>query len=84
MSWKRDQLNAARRLIAERRYDEARVLLGRIDDPRAKAWLSRIEARAGSAKGGRMSHTATAALIVLGVCAAVGLVYLVIAALNAA
>jgi hypothetical protein len=38
-----DQLQRARELIKSKRYDDARKLLWKIDHPKAKQWLERIE-----------------------------------------
>lgn len=39
------KLQAARELIQEKRYDEARTLLRTVDHPTARQWLARIEER---------------------------------------
>jgi hypothetical protein len=38
-----DQLQRARELIKAKRYDDARKLLWKIDHPKAKQWLERID-----------------------------------------
>jgi hypothetical protein len=38
-----DQLQRARELIKSKRYDDARKLLWKIDHPKAKQWLERID-----------------------------------------
>ncbi|MCS7071020.1 MAG: hypothetical protein NZM00_05910 [Anaerolinea sp.] len=39
------QFAEIKRLIRDRRYDEARALLQNVDDSRARRWLARLEER---------------------------------------
>ena len=39
----KDEMGQARKLIEEKRYDDARKLLRRINDPQAKRWLKQLD-----------------------------------------
>lgn len=39
----RSQMQQARQLIDQKRYDEARAILKKIDDPRARDWLKKLD-----------------------------------------
>lgn len=73
MLWKRDQLDAVRRLMRERRYQEAKALLRQIDHPKAQALMRKLDARLQRGRrehaeiNGRLSmtHTLTAALLLI-------------------
>lgn len=60
----RSQLNAARRLIRQRKYDAARVVLQQVDHPTAQRWLQQLEEREHLQP--RRSEGLIAALIVAG------------------
>lgn len=69
MLWKRDQLDAVRRLMRERRYQEARTLLQQIDHPQARTLLAKLDARRQQrveiSRRLNMTYTLTAALLLV-------------------
>ena len=64
----KQKMLAARELIQEKRYAEARALLKTIDDPKAQEWLKKLDAIAPEKKksGGRLVYI-TAAVVLLAV-----------------
>lgn len=46
----KDQMLKARELISQKRYDEARAILVKIDHPTARDWLAKLDARAAAGK----------------------------------
>lgn len=62
----KQKMLAARELIQEKRYAEARALLKTIDDPTAKAWLKKLDAIAPEKKksGGMLIYITTAVVLV--------------------
>lgn len=67
----REQLQAAKQLIEERRYAEARSLLRQIDHPTAKRWLAKLDEIAPEAKQGR--SLALGFMVIIGIILLIGI-----------
>lgn len=61
----RDQMRRAKRLIQEKRYDEARKLLVTIHHPQAAVWLAKINARSPLPRRRRWPYTVVVVIVVL-------------------
>jgi hypothetical protein len=67
------KMEAARELIKDKHYKEARAILQTVDHPTAKEWIAKIDAIAPPKRSGAGQLVALVALIVV-LCAALGLI----------
>jgi hypothetical protein len=72
----KQKMLAARELIQEKRYAEARALLKTIDDPTAKAWLKKLDEIAPEKKSGGKLVIVAAVVVVLAIIVIVGVLVL--------